>query len=169
MKTDQATYAVLPTSLGWVGVLASPGGIRRLTLPQASPPEAVEGLGPKARGAVLHTSRFEELRLRLERYFSGEPVDFNDTLDLGEGAPFFRRAWQACGSIPRGETRTYAWLASRAGNPRAVRAAGQAMARNPVSIIIPCHRVIASDGSLCGYGGGLGLKQRLLDLERSCL
>ena len=164
---NQITYAVLPTSMGWVGAVASPKGIRRLNLPLESPEQTVQGLGAEIAGAVLAPSLFEELRLRLERYLSGEPVDFNDALDLGKGAPFFHRAWQACASIPRGETRTYIWLATRAGNPRAVRAAGQAMAHNPVSIIIPCHRVIASDGSLCGYGGGLGLKQRLLDLERT--
>ena len=159
-------YAVLPTSLGWVGVLASQGGIRRLSLPQASPLQAVEQLGPEAAGAVSDPPRFEELRLRLEQLFAGEPVDFDDALDLEEDSGFFCRAWQACRSIPRGETRSYAWLAAQAGNPRALRAAGQAMARNRVTIIIPCHRVIASDGTLCGYGGGLELKQRLLDMER---
>ena len=166
---NQITYAVLPTSLGWVGTVASPRGIRRLNLPLKSPEQAVQDLGAEVARAVLDPSLFEGLRLRLERYLSGEPVDFNDALDLGDGAPFFHRAWQACAAIPRGETRTYTWLATQAGNSRAVRAAGQAMARNPVSIIIPCHRVIASDGTLCGYGGGLDLKQRLLDLERTSL
>ncbi|MBI4201056.1 MAG: methylated-DNA--[protein]-cysteine S-methyltransferase [Chloroflexi bacterium] len=152
--------------MGWIGVLASERGIRKLELPQPSPQRAVEKLQPEAQEADAVSSRFEGLRERLEAYFNGEPAAFDDELDL-EGAPtFFMRAWKACRSIPKGETRSYAWLAARAGNPQAIRAAGQAMAHNPVSIIIPCHRVIASDGSLCGYGGGLGLKQRLLDLER---
>lgn len=161
------SYGLLPTSLGWVGVLASTRGIRRLTLPQASPQQAVEELGPTMARAVLNSILFEGLRLRLEQFLSGEPVDFDDELDLEEGSGFFHRAWQACRSIPRGETRSYAWLAAQAGNPRALRAAGQAMARNPVTLIIPCHRVIASDGALRGYGGGLELKQRLLDLEKA--
>ncbi|MBI4200982.1 MAG: methylated-DNA--[protein]-cysteine S-methyltransferase [Chloroflexi bacterium] len=159
-------YAVLPTGIGWVGVLASPKGIRRLVLPQPSPQRAVEKLLPEVEEAEPAASRFEELRQRLEAFFAGEPVVFDDALDL-EGAPlFFLRAWKACLAIPKGETRSYAWLAARAGNPRGVRAAGQAMAHNPVPIIIPCHRVVATDGGLCGYGGGLPLKQRLLDLER---
>ena len=160
-------YGVLPTSLGWTGALASKRGIRRLTLPQASPEQAIERLGPETAEAILDPLPFEELRLRLQQLFAGELVDFDDELDLEEGSGFFHRAWQACRSIPRGETRSYAWLAAQAGNPRALRAAGQAMARNPVTLIIPCHRVIASDGALRGYGGGLELKQRLLDLEKA--
>ena len=160
-------YAVLPTCMGWVGVLGSGKGIRRVALPQPSPQQAVEKLQPQARDAELLPTRFEALRQQLDAYFVGEAVTFDQELDLKEATPFFLQAWAACRSIPRGETRSYAWLAAQAGKPRAVRAAGQAMARNPVAIIIPCHRVIASDGSLCGYGGGLGLKQRLLDLERA--
>ena len=160
-------YEILPTNLGWVGVLATRKGIRRLTLPQPSPQQAAEGLSPTTESAAFDPARFEELQERLERLFSGDPVSFGETLDLEDSPPFFRRAWQTCRTIPRGDTRSYAWLAAQAGSPRAVRAAGQAMARNPVSIIIPCHRVIASDGALCGYGGGLELKQRLLELERA--
>ena len=160
-------YEILPTNLGWVGVLATRKGIRRLTLPQPSPQQAAEGLSPTTESAAFDPARFEELQERLERLFSGDPVSFGETLDLEDSPPFFRRAWQTCRTIPRGDTRSYAWLAAQAGSPRAVRAAGQAMARNPVSIIIPCHRVIASDGALCGYGGGLELKRRLLELERA--
>ena len=164
---SECYYAVLPTCMGWVGVLGSEKGIRTLALPQPSPQQAVEKLQPQAREAELAPARFEALRQQLEAYFAGEAMAFDQELDL-EGAPaFFLRAWAACRSISRGETRSYAWLAAQAGNPRAVRAAGQAMAHNPVAIITPCHRVIASDGSLCGFGGGLGLKQRLLDLERA--
>ncbi len=160
-------YAPLPTCMGWVGVLASDRGIRKLALPQASPHSAVEALGQEAMEATLAPDRLEALRQELETYFAGEGLEFQEKLDL-EGAPqFFVKAWAACRSIPRGETRSYAWLAAQAGSPRAVRAAGQAMAHNPVAIIIPCHRVIGSDGGMCGYGGGLALKERLLSLERS--
>ena len=87
-------------------------------------------------------------------------------LDL-TGAPlFFKAAWQACRTIPAGETRSYAWLAAVAGRPGAFRAAGQAMARNPLAVVIPCHRVISSSGGLHGYGGGLDRKARLLELDR---
>ena len=150
-----------------MGVLASDRGIRKLALPEPSPQRAAEQLQPEAGDAKLAPARFEGLRQQLEAYFAGEVVAFDQELDLEESTPFLSRAWMACRSIPRGETRSYAWLAQQAGSPRAVRAAGQAMARNPVAIIIPCHRVIASDGSLQGYGGGLGLKRRLLELERA--
>ena len=94
--------------------------------------------------------------------FDGHPVDIEDA------SPFYRAAWMACRSIPMGETRSYAWLAERAGRPGASRAAGQSMARNRLPIVIPCHRVIASDGGMGGFGSGTGeleLKRWLLDLE----
>lgn len=164
---SEYSYAVLPTCMGWVGVLGSEKGIRMLTVPRSSPQQALEKLQPLPKDAELVPARFEALRQQLEAYFAGEAVAFDQELDLAEAAPFFLRAWAACRSIPRGETRSYAWLAAQAGNPRAVRAAGQAMAHNPVAIIIPCHRVIASDGGLCGYGGGLGMKHRLLEMEQA--
>ncbi len=160
-------YAVLPTCMGWIGVLASERGIRRLALPQPSPQRAVEALEADLNNAELAPARFEGLRQELETCFTGDAPEFLQELDLEGSPPFFLKAWAACLSIPRGETRSYAWLAARAGSPGAVRAAGQAMAHNPVSIIIPCHRVIASNGDMHGYGGGLDLKQRLLDLERA--
>ena len=89
-------------------------------------------------------------------------------IDVTDASPFHRAAWQACRTIPAGETRPYRWLASAAGRPNAPRAAGQAMARNRLPFLIPCHRVIASDGSLGGYGSGrtrLELKKRLLEME----
>ena len=153
--------------MGWVGVLASEKGLRRLALPLSSPQQALEALHADAKGAHLDSAHFEELRQELETYFSGEYVDFEQDLDLEGAAPFFLSAWAACRSIPRGEIRSYSWLAAEAGSPRALRAAGQAMAHNPVSIIIPCHRVIARNGSLWGYGGGLELKRWLLDLEQA--
>ena len=160
-------YDLFPTRLGWMGAVASPRGLVALALPAPTPAEALERLRPHLRGAEHRPGAFEGLRARLERYFAGEAVDWADLpLDLEGAPPFFRRAWEACRSIPPGETRSYAWLAERAGNPRAVRAVGQAMARNPLPLLIPCHRVVASNGSLHAYGGGLDLKAHLLDLER---
>ena len=104
----------------------------------------------------------------LIRYSHGELSALDDIpLDLDGAPPFFRAAWTACRRIPPGETRSYRWLAAAAGNPLALRAAGQAMARNRFSLIIPCHRVIASDGNLGGYGGGgLTVKASLLRMEQ---
>jgi len=100
----------------------------------------------------------------LEEYFAGKRHEFTFPLDL-RGTDFQRACWQALLAIPYGETRSYADIARAVGRPQAFRAAGMANNRNPVAIVVPCHRVIASDGTLCGYGGGLDLKRKLLELE----
>ena len=100
----------------------------------------------------------------LEEYFAGKRREFTFPLDL-RGTDFQQACWQALLAIPYGETRTYADIARAVGKPKAFRAVGMANNRNPVAIVIPCHRVIASDGTLCGYGGGLDVKRKLLELE----
>ena len=162
---DHCRFDVFPTSLGWMAALASERGIRRIVLPKPSRDQAMQELRLHTPHADHSPPSFDGLRGRLEAYFSGANVDFEDYLDLEGASDFMVRAWKACRSIPKGEVRTYNWLAEQAGNGRAARAAGLAMARNRVPIIIPCHRVIGSDGSLHGYAGGLPLKQRLLEIE----
>ena len=100
----------------------------------------------------------------LEEYFAGERRDFTFPLDL-RGTDFQRSCWRALLAIPYGETRSYGDIARAVGKPNAFRAVGMANNRNPIAIVVPCHRVIASDGTLCGYGGGLDVKRRLLELE----
>jgi O-6-methylguanine DNA methyltransferase len=100
----------------------------------------------------------------LEEYFAGGRREFTFQLDL-RGTDFQRACWRALLAIPYGETRTYADIARAVGKPTAFRAVGMANNRNPVAIVVPCHRVIASDGTLCGYGGGLDVKRKLLELE----
>ncbi|MFE7979783.1 methylated-DNA--[protein]-cysteine S-methyltransferase [Streptomyces shenzhenensis] len=102
---------------------------------------------------------------QLAAYFAGQLKEFTLELRL-HGTPFQRSVWEQLTKIPYGETRTYGDLADALGNPNASRAVGLANGRNPVGIIVPCHRVVGSDGSLTGYGGGLERKQRLLDFER---
>lgn len=106
----------------------------------------------------------------LNEYFAGERREFSLPLDL-RGTEFQLACWQALREIPYGETRSYRDIAEAIGHPHAYRAVGMSNNRNPVAIIVPCHRVIASSGSLCGYGGGLDIKRKLLDLEhvRPCL
>ncbi len=100
----------------------------------------------------------------LEEYFAGKRRQFTFPLDL-RGTDFQRACWRALLAIPYGETRTYADIARAVGKPNAFRAVGMANNRNPIAIVVPCHRVIASNGTLCGYGGGLDVKRKLLELE----
>lgn len=102
----------------------------------------------------------------LNEYFCGERREFSVLLDL-RGTPFQLACWQALLAIPYGETRSYADIARAIGHPQAFRAVGMSNNRNPVAIVVPCHRVIASGGSLCGYGGGLDIKRKLLELEQA--
>jgi methylated-DNA-[protein]-cysteine S-methyltransferase len=104
-------------------------------------------------------------RQQLTEYFAGTRRDFELRLDP-RGTPFQQQVWAALCAIPYGETTSYSELARRIGNPRAVRAVGLANGSNPIPVIVPCHRVIGADGTLTGYGGGLDIKQQLLDLER---
>ncbi|GGU85888.1 methylated-DNA--protein-cysteine methyltransferase [Streptomyces filipinensis] len=108
---------------------------------------------------------FFEAEEQLTAYFGGRLTSFTVELAL-RGTPFQRSVWEQLTRIPYGETRTYGELADALGSPGASRAVGLANGRNPVGIIVPCHRVIGSDGSLTGYGGGLDRKRRLLDFER---
>jgi methylated-DNA-[protein]-cysteine S-methyltransferase len=103
---------------------------------------------------------------QLDAYFAGELTEFDVTLRL-DGTEFQQRVWNALRDIPYGETVSYGELAARVGNPGASRAVGLANGRNPVAIIVPCHRVIGASGSLTGYGGGLDRKRALLELERA--
>ena len=116
-------------------------------------------------GWVLDEHAFPKVVDQLEAYFAGELTEFDVALDLA-GTPFQRRVWSVLQAIPYGETWSYGEVARRIGQPTASRAVGMANGRNPVAIIVPCHRVIGASGTLTGYGGGLDRKQALLDLER---
>jgi methylated-DNA-[protein]-cysteine S-methyltransferase len=105
------------------------------------------------------------LQEQLRRYLNGEPVAWEVEIQLPGGTPFQQRVWRELRKIPYGCTVTYGQIAAELGMPRAARAAGSAIGANPVSIIIPCHRVIGADGGLHGFGGGLPVKQALLELE----
>jgi methylated-DNA-[protein]-cysteine S-methyltransferase len=110
----------------------------------------------------------EKTRTQLDEYLQGRRREF-DIPVLMVGTDFQKRVWNALMKVPYGTTSTYLKLAKDVGNEKAVRAVGNANAANPISIIIPCHRIIGSDGGLVGYGGGLSIKKRLLELERSDL
>ncbi|MBN1529295.1 MAG: methylated-DNA--[protein]-cysteine S-methyltransferase [Thermoleophilaceae bacterium] len=126
----------------------------------------VEGRHPVKAGPEWRRDddAFGEARGQLAEYFAGDRTTFDVPLAL-EGTAFQRRVWNALLEIPYGETVSYGELARRIESPRAVRAVGLANGRNPVAVIVPCHRVIGADGTLTGYGGGLARKRLLLELE----
>ncbi|RFD23914.1 cysteine methyltransferase [Mycobacterium uberis] len=120
---------------------------------------------PSRVGWLPNGDAFAEVVSQLDAYFAGELTEFNVDLDL-QGTEFQQQVWQALLTIPYGETRSYGEIAEQIGAPGAGRAVGLANGRNPIAIIIPCHRVIGASGQLTGYGGGLDRKFSLLELEK---
>jgi methylated-DNA-[protein]-cysteine S-methyltransferase len=152
------------TKAGWLAVAGSATGLKTVTLPQRTRQRALDML-PNSPPAACPPPRFEDLAIRIAGYFDGYRQDFSDALDLTAATPFQRRVWLAARLIPYGETRSYAQLAASIGRPGAARAVGQALARNPLAIIVPCHRVLQADGGLGGFSGGAEMKRHLLSLE----
>jgi methylated-DNA-[protein]-cysteine S-methyltransferase len=162
----EVTIGICDTAFGWVGVARSPRGLLALTLPQPDQEAALRPLldrwGDDARRDDVALG---DLPDKLRRFFDGQPVSFDEPLDMSDATGFQRRVWEATRRIPRGQTLTYGQVARQVGSPRAARAVGQAMARNPWPAIVPCHRVVGHDGRLTGFGGGLDMKRRMLDME----
>ncbi len=166
-KAEALTFEVCETRRGWIGVVGSSDGLKKVILPLKSK-EAVLGRIASYGCCENHdNTSFTDLTDRIRRYFDGEPVKFTDKLDLSGATRFQKNVWLTVRNIPRGETRSYGWVASQLGLPGAARAVGQALGRNPVPIVIPCHRVIGNDGKLVGFGGGVEIKKFLLQLEQS--
>ena len=151
-------HSTISSPIGMLNLLASAKGLTGVYL--ESHPIALQP------GWISDDAPFREIRMQLDSYFAGALRDFDVALDL-HGTPFQRRVWQALLEIPYGETISYGEQARRIGNPQAMRAVGLANGRNPISIIVPCHRVIGKNGTLTGYGGGLDRKRFLLDLEKT--
>lgn len=152
-------FTVVDSPVGGLLVTEDGAGLSRLILP------ALDGTVARPdKRWVRDDSRLGEVRKQLDAYFAGELTEFTVPLDV-RGTPFQRRAWEALRAIPYGQTASYGQIARALGHPNAARAVGLANNRNPIAIIIPCHRVIGADGSLTGYGGGLDCKRQLLSLE----
>ena len=147
--------------------MASAKGLVSTTLPQRTAEQAFQLLGSEALQASLAPSFFDNLIKRFKAYFSGHQVEFPDKLDLSGATSFQRRVWEITRNIPYGEKRSYLWVAIQIGKRRAARAVGQALGKNPLPIIVPCHRVVTSDGGLGGFTGGRELKRYLVRLEES--
>lgn len=168
MSKEEVKVAIdsCQTAWGWVGLASSPCGLLALTLPEPTQERALKPLlGWGGKEQSYDDPRLDDLKAKLQRYFDGQRVLFDEPLDLMGATAFQRRVWLAVRDIPYGETRSYSQIARQVGSPGAARAVGQAMAANPLPIIVPCHRVIGSAGDLRGFGGGLDLKRRLLEME----
>lgn len=157
----EATDVIL-SPFGPMKIVATPRGVSSIRLLGRRSVRSLRSSAPSCSRARCHLDR---LRRQLCAYFEGMPIRFDVPLDLSSGTLFQRRVWRACALIPRGQVRSYRQVAAMAGRPSAARAVGQALGANPIPIVIPCHRVIRSDGSLCGYGLGARLKKHLLRLE----
>ncbi len=151
--------------MGWLGIIGSASGLRQVTLPRPSAPEVRKLLGDGLKHAEQSPPLFKEITERLIVYFRGQQVSFPDRLDLSGATPFQCAVWEMTRLIPYGETRSYSWVAEQMKKPKATRAVGQALGRNPVPIIVPCHRVLAVNGKLGGFTGGIEMKKHLLNLE----
>lgn len=160
-----AGWYLIETAWGWCGLRRGASGISKCSLPSPDRGSAVLSVAGASTEAP-HDALLEETARLLVRYFDGEPVSFDLPVALEGATEFGNRVLEACAEIPRGKTRSYGEIAAAVGCPRGARAVGQALGRNPVPIIIPCHRVIGADGSLTGFGEGLTMKRRLLELER---
>jgi len=153
--------------IGWMGVVFSAKGLTEITFPVADEAEAWHRLRRiPEHSAPPRREQIDQLADELQQYFAGKLREFQVTPDVSGHTPFRQQVWEIDRQIPYGQTRTYGWIARQMDRPNAARAVGGALAFNPIPIIIPCHRVVAKDGSLCGYAGGVQLKADLLALER---
>ena len=156
------TYRTMDSPVGTITLAGRDDVLMHLRMDDQSHP-------PAGRDEWVHDPEaYGDAVAQLEAYFAGELTDFDVDLRL-EGTPFQQQVWAALQEIPYGETWSYGELADHIGKPGAARAVGLANGRNPVGIIVPCHRVIGADGSLTGYGGGLDRKRLLLELEAGVL
>ncbi len=159
-------YRTFKSPLGEILATKTEKGLSFISFPKNTWDRFLSALTrDKSVNLVKSKSRFSSLEKNLKAYFSGRKVNFRERLDLTGGTDFQKKVWKTMLRIPYGETRSYGWLAQKAGDKNKARAAGAACGANPIPIIIPCHRVIKSDKTIGGYSGGLGFKKKLLKIE----
>jgi len=152
-------HTAIASPIGELTMVREAGALVGLYLEQHRRRPAASWFGPRV------DTGFDDVKAQLEEYFAGVRTEFDLELRPA-GTDFERRVWQALTAIPYGQTRTYGELAGRLGDPALAQAVGAANARNPLCVVLPCHRVVGADGSLTGYAGGLERKRFLLDLEQ---
>ena len=164
-------YAVKKLSPGWIGAYTGEYGLKGLILPEPSRDSVLKQISRKTEpesNLIQEIEYFDAILKKIEDYFEGKKVDFTDQkIDFSGYTLFQKRVLMLTREIPYGKTRTYKWLAEKSGYPSAYRAVGGVMKINPVPLIIPCHRVIGSNGKLTGFSatGGLSLKFKMLKIE----
>jgi methylated-DNA-[protein]-cysteine S-methyltransferase len=158
-------YKVFDTSLGWVGIISSSKGLVKSCLPKKNFTEVMEFIKNQD-FSPNKTEKLDELSKIVIQYLDGIKIDLSSIKIDYYAKDSFKNFWKTCRKIPFGETRTYKWLAQNSNKPKAYRYAGLSMAKNPLPLFIPCHRVISSDGNIGGFQGGNIMKKKLIDLER---
>ena len=167
MTDEMIVWAASKSRVGTIRVAATSRGVCKITLGLETAADFFGWLERYVAHAPRRPERSGIVELALDQiieYLGGQRREFDLPLDL-RGTEFQRRVWSAVAGIPYGETRTYTDIARAIGKPKAVRAVGAANGANPLPLVVPCHRVLGSDGSLTGYGGGLDVKQKLLEME----
>ncbi|GAA2171232.1 methylated-DNA--[protein]-cysteine S-methyltransferase [Agrococcus versicolor] len=159
---NDTRHAIVDTTVGAITIVGGAAGIQGLYYAEHRPAPDRERFGQRDDASLADAAS------QLHEYLAGDRRAFDLALDP-VGTPFQLRVWHELRQIPYGETRTYGWIATRIGQPTAVRAVGLANGRNPISIVVPCHRVVGANGALTGYAGGVACKRALLDLERGDL
>jgi O-6-methylguanine DNA methyltransferase len=162
---DGIEYAFFETDWGWMGATGSSRGLAAVVLPQPSAEDVLTQLGAITSSGRQNTGRFAGFAQDVRDYLGGKRVEFRMSCDLSAATPFQRQVWLKAREILYGESRSYSWIAVEIGNSGACRAVGQALGKNPLPIVIPCHRVLTAHGALGGFSGGLDIKRRLLRLE----
>ena len=163
----KSSHTIFQVKAGWMGLVGNEKGIERIYLPGLSKEELRKRIQREFPESQEEETLLKGPKRELVEYFEGSRSRFEMPLDLSKATPFQKRAYQIMLTIPFGEVRTYRWLAEKVGNPKALRAVGSANARNQWPVVIPCHRIVGSDGRLTGFSapGGLDLKASLLKLE----
>lgn len=158
---------IFKSAWGWMGISESEKGIQAIALAKQSRRLIESDLRVTFPGSLTQgeSARLEATRRQLLDYLAGKRNSFDIPLDLSQGTAFQRQVWRALQRVPYGKLRSYQWIAARVGGRQYARAVGNAVGANPIPIVIPCHRIVAQDGSLGGFSGGLSMKRKLLALE----
>jgi methylated-DNA-[protein]-cysteine S-methyltransferase len=169
LMAKDVKYTIFKTKWGYFGLAANEKGLARTVLPCSSQKIIKKHLLAGLEKPQFDKNLLKPLQNKIIAYFEGKPAKFDTPLALNNLPPFFRKVLAACKTIPSGQTVSYSQLARMLGKPNAGRAVGNALARNPVPLIIPCHRVIRRDGSLGSFSayGGTNTKKKLIGLERT--